>query len=721
VKTSIVLLIGLFFLLSLPSSAQWIQTNGPYGGTILSLAVVDSVVIAGTQYCGAYYSTDCGDNWSPIEGIPRTADISCLAVCGHTIVAATEIAGSVETGLFISTDDGKNWHRSAAQYRGRLVFSDSVLFSGGWGVQRSTDFGETWNVTDGNLNHLDVASLAVAHPTDSTSGSRIYAATDSGLFVSTNVGATWTEVDSGIGEKYLVAVAATGMNVIVSTFHSGVFFSTDGGATWSAANTQMNQCDCFVVSDSTIFAGTGAGLFRSTDKGDNWTPASNFPAVCQSVHALAVDPRMMSDSPPILLAGVYWAGVFRSTDNGASWEPVCRGIRAYSIDFVGIVSNGNGGTNLIAECLDGFGGLFVSTDDGASWRGDTTASIFQYEIRSLLEAGNNIYVSAGGIFRSKDHGITWSAVDSGLDNPVNIGTKIDDFWTLALMGTDIYAGDLWVFRSTNGGDSWIRRGQPILYNDKGSNECEVKSLAVLDSEVFAGTFCTGVFRSTDKGVTWTAIDNGFTSTDLLTLAASDNTIFVTTGDAGIFRSTNRGADWSPIDSGLTSGNVPSLAICGKQIFGGTFGGGVCVAKIGGTRWTPVNSGLTPTDVFSLAASSTELYCATRFGGIWRRPLSEMTAVESKNTASPTQYILRQNYPNPFNPSTVIGYELPHSEFVYLRVYDVLGREVETLVYQRQNAGVYSITLNAAHLASGAYFYRLDAGSFHDIKKFIVVK
>ena len=127
-RTSIVLLIGVFFLLSLPSSAQWIQTNGPYGGTILSLAVVDSVVIAGTQYCGAYYSTDCGDNWSPIEGIPRTADISCLAVCGHTIVAATEIAGSVETGLFISTDDGKNWHRSAAQYRGRLVFSDSVLF-----------------------------------------------------------------------------------------------------------------------------------------------------------------------------------------------------------------------------------------------------------------------------------------------------------------------------------------------------------------------------------------------------------------------------------------------------------------------------------------------------------------------------------------------------------------------------------------------------------------
>lgn len=88
---------------------------------------------------------------------------------------------------------------------------------------------------------------------------------------------------------------------------------------------------------------------------------------------------------------------------------------------------------------------------------------------------------------------------------------------------------------------------------------------------------------------------------------------------------------------------------------------------------------------------------------------------------PAVYSLDQNYPNPFNPSTVISYHLPVASHVTLRVYDMLGREVRTLVNEHQAAGSYSVTLNAVGLSSGVYFYRLQAGAFAQTKKLVVLK
>jgi hypothetical protein len=88
---------------------------------------------------------------------------------------------------------------------------------------------------------------------------------------------------------------------------------------------------------------------------------------------------------------------------------------------------------------------------------------------------------------------------------------------------------------------------------------------------------------------------------------------------------------------------------------------------------------------------------------------------------PTQFALEQNYPNPFNPTTMIRYELPVASTVSLKVYDVLGREVATLVNERQEAGAYSVAFNANALSSGIYFYRLQAGNFISTKKMMLVK
>ena len=85
------------------------------------------------------------------------------------------------------------------------------------------------------------------------------------------------------------------------------------------------------------------------------------------------------------------------------------------------------------------------------------------------------------------------------------------------------------------------------------------------------------------------------------------------------------------------------------------------------------------------------------------------------------YQLMQNYPNPFNPETKISYSIANPEFVTLKVYDMLGREVRTLVNEFQSAKTYSIRFDASELSSGVYLYKLQAGDFLDSKKMILIK
>jgi Secretion system C-terminal sorting domain len=80
-----------------------------------------------------------------------------------------------------------------------------------------------------------------------------------------------------------------------------------------------------------------------------------------------------------------------------------------------------------------------------------------------------------------------------------------------------------------------------------------------------------------------------------------------------------------------------------------------------------------------------------------------------------------NYPNPFNPTTTITYEIPKDGFVTLKVYDILGREVATLVNEFKTAGKYYVNFNAGNLASGMYFYRFKSGSYISTKKMMLLK
>ncbi len=109
------------------------------------------------------------------------------------------------------------------------------------------------------------------------------------------------------------------------------------------------------------------------------------------------------------------------------------------------------------------------------------------------------------------------------------------------------------------------------------------------------------------------------------------------------------------------------------------------------------------------------------GGIELLKLSSFVGIAEGDGVTPEAYVLEQNYPNPFNPTTAISYQLTANSFVALRVYDVIGKEVATLVDEEQNAGSYTVSFNASNLPSGVYFYRLTTEGFTRTRKMLLTR
>ena len=143
---------------------------------------------------------------------------------------------------------------------------------------------------------------------------------------------------------------------------------------------------------------------------------------------------------------------------------------------------------------------------------------------------------------------------------------------------------------------------------------------------------------------------------------------------------------------------------------------------GGKNWESQKSGVQSNlngidfvdDLHGVAVGDSGVVLTTGTGGV-------TSTIKTINLSPPQTFELGQNYPNPFNPTTVISYQLPANTLVTLKVYDVLGRLVKTLVQERQTAGVHSVTFNASSLSSGVYFYRLSAGSFVQTMKLMLLK
>jgi photosystem II stability/assembly factor-like uncharacterized protein len=239
-----------------------------------------------------------------------------------------------------------------------------------------------------------------------------------------------------------------------------------------------------------------------------------------------------------------------------------------------------------------------------------------------------------------------------------------------------------------------------------------------------------ILRTMNGGLNWDNVSIPDTTFNFYALSKKSiyypTDIFVAVGSGGrIYKSTDIGATWQQKTSGTTN-NLRSIYFHSPD-------SGVVVGDNGTIRLTTNGGESWFTNGF-LNSPATRNY---RSVSLMHRNNKTFTAVSDTmffvseepltvgiNPLSfevPGYFSLSQNYPNPFNPTTNIKFAIPKAAFVKLTVFDMLGREVETLVNENLNAGTYNADWNASKFSSGVYFYKIQTGSFSEIKRMILVK
>ena len=228
-----------------------------------------------------------------------------------------------------------------------------------------------------------------------------------------------------------------------------------------------------------------------------------------------------------------------------------------------------------------------------------------------------------------------------------------------------------------------------------------------------------LFVSTDAGDTWAEKTvRTYGDVQPTCIAADGSNIFLGVYTGAQF-STNSGTDWRVISTDMV---IRSALFLHETFVAGSAYGEIFLSSDNGETWATADTGLPLSSIWSLASNDSDLFVGTFGDGVWSRPLSELGLLPKEEIEEvPTQFFLSQNYPNPFNPSTTISFTIPQSSIVNLKIFDLLGQEVETIVNERFDTGSYSRQWDATDQPSGVYFYRLQAGDFTETKKLILLR
>ncbi|MCX6120982.1 MAG: T9SS type A sorting domain-containing protein [Ignavibacteriales bacterium] len=708
-KIFVIISIILFFSpMSLSQTNFWQQTNGPYdSGFILSFAKDSSGrILAGTANQGIYSSSNGGQSWNSI-GLTGN-DINCLAVTSNGFL----FAGA--SNLYRSIDGGNNWNKTPLQSLGvqsLCVTGTGRIIVGTYynGVYTSDDTGNTWINRTQQLGYCK--ALILYKLSNGTIFGSIAPACDyctainPSIYRSTDDGSTWQKV-SDLPPTSFAEDGIGGVLAFVSQIPS-VYVSTNNGDLWTPRSNYVydmrNVSSSVISSTGILFTGTNNGgwgeVFRSTNHGTTWDVVASPPYTSGDVRALIIPDENC------ILAGNYYAGIFRSTDNGDTWIKSCTGIHSADIEAVFAVN-----ANVVFCSLFSFTeetDIHRSTDGGQTWTKmevGNSNTITRCFYRSI---NGDIYAGGEKVFKSTDTGNSWQLSSTGLN--------ISSIFTITegLSGT-IFAGDYWggIFRSTDRGSSWV------AVNNGLTSLTIFSMISSPSGTLLAGSFNGQVFRSTNNGDFWTPISLGSNSVACL-YRLMNGTILA--GTSGIYKSTDDGLTWTGLGGTLAQQGIVSIVENPKgDLYVSTSYDGVYKSTDRGISWIQINSGLTDLRTQCMALSlSGSLYIGTWRHGLFKS-VSNVNDVE-ETLLEPTKFFLAQNYPNPFNPSTLIRFQIPHSEFVTLKIFDLLGRELATLVNEDLNLGRYEKILNGGKLASGVYIYRIQAGSFVQTRKLLLIK
>ncbi|MCL4280433.1 MAG: T9SS type A sorting domain-containing protein [Ignavibacteriaceae bacterium] len=198
-------------------------------------------------------------------------------------------------------------------------------------------------------------------------------------------------------------------------------------------------------------------------------------------------------------------------------------------------------------------------------------------------------------------------------------------------------------------------------------------------------------------------------------------MYATASDSNFYRSTDFGNSWNSIYK--SNGNaVKSFADDSEgNLFILLSGTGVLRSADNGIIWEEINSGLDNVSLNNLIITDNDYILAGTSGEGVYKSVNKTTSLENSFAELPASFLLEQNYPNPFNPTTNIRFKIAESGYVSLKIFDVLGNEIETLISGEKPSGDYEVKFDGRSLSSGIYFYQLRSGEIIQTKKMILIR
>jgi photosystem II stability/assembly factor-like uncharacterized protein len=369
--------------------------------------------------------------------------------------------------------------------------------------------------------------------------------------------------------------------------------------------------------------------------------------------------------------------------------------------------------------ISGYGGLFKKTSNGGTNWTNMSFPTTQFNINAIhfFNANTGLVASDNDtIYRTTNGTQNWS-------DKYFIGFHIYDFQFFDSLN-GYAAGNNKLARTTNGGLNW---SVSIIQS--------IGQIHFLNPNTgwtisYAGSGSSLILKTTDAGASWQSQLTTSNFRNLYDVFFVDaNTGYASGYRHCIYKTTDGGSNWISQKDESSAGGLYSIYFINPNT-GWAVGDYYAATNTstyyttnGGTNWVNTNGIVSSGRLNRVKINNSPVgYVAGQYQTVYRTTnAGGLTGISGNPESTPLNYSLSQNYPNPFNPVTKINFALPKQGLVTLRIYDILGREVRTLVNEIKSAGNYSVDFNGSNIASGIYFYKLESNSFTSIKRMILIK
>jgi photosystem II stability/assembly factor-like uncharacterized protein len=387
--------------------------------------------------------------------------------------------------------------------------------------------------------------------------------------------------------------------------------------------------------------------------------------------------------------------------------------------------------------------LYITTDGGNNWYAMTlpdSLTNLDKPIDISIIGKDKIWFCTGGpltdggeIYNTTDGGLTWQIqfYDTSMTKFINYIEMFDSLNGIAMGDAPADDKPALFLKTTNGGADWISQNDSSLIGLSSGDSWRRVNFADINTGYFrsSGEAPAKLYKTTNGGVDWEFISD---TIHCVVLKAYDENIFLDEETGYLDRTLDGGQTWSRKKWDFMHWGNDIEYIPNKPSDVWLVSGNICFSSDTGRTWVEEfkNEDLRFFDIaftdeengwllgrdLSITPHKSCIYRTTNggHGGV-------VSVEDNRSNSIVRDFVLEQNYPNPFNPSTTIRFQIPAAGIATLKIYNILGEEVRTLVNEVLQSGRYELNFDATHLPSGTYIYRIQEGTFVEAKKMVLMK